>query len=163
MGNKRTAYIGMLLALAFILSYVEHLLPISIGVPGVKIGLANMVVIVAMETVGKKEAFVLSMVRVLLMAFTFSNFSMMLYSVSGALLSYAVMYLLIKTEKFSYMGISAAGGVAHNLGQIIVAVFLLDSAGLLYYMPVLIITGTLSGIAIGLLSSVIISRVKRDT
>lgn len=149
---KKTALLGMLVALAFVLSYIETLIPVNLGIPGAKLGLANLVVMVALYTLGTKEAFGLSMVRILLTGLTFSSMAAMLYSFAGGLLSFAVMALMKKTKKLSVTGVSVLGGIAHNAGQIFVAMWILDTATLIYYLPVLAITGVASGTVIGLLA-----------
>lgn len=161
MKTKRIACLGLFIALAFVLSYVEYLLPLNIGIPGAKVGLANLVVMVALYTLGKKDAALLSVVRVVLVGFTFGNLAMMLYSMAGALLSFVVMLMAKRTKLFSITGVSVLGGVFHNVGQIIVAMFVLETASLLYYLPFLIVIGTISGIVIGVISSMITVRVDR--
>ena len=156
---KKTALLGMLVALAFVLSYIETLIPVNLGIPGAKLGLANLVVMVALYTLGTKEAFGLSMVRILLTGLTFSSMAAMLYSFAGGLLSFAVMALMKKTEKLSVTGVSVLGGIAHNAGQIFVAMWILDTATLIYYLPVLAITGVASGTVIGLLAVMVIRRI----
>lgn len=148
--KNKTAYLGVLTALALIFSYVESLIPIPVPVPGLKIGLANLMVVFLLYTTGPKEAFLLNLVRVLLSGFLFGNLSSILYSLSGAALSFLVMFLLKRTGLFSVVGVSIAGGTAHNLGQILVAAFVLESADLFFYAPVLMITGELTGFFIGL-------------
>lgn len=161
MKTKRIACLGLFIALAFVLSYVEYLLPLNIGIPGAKVGLANLVVMVALYTLGKKDAALLSVVRVVLVGFTFGNLAMMLYSMAGALLSFVVMLIAKRTRLFSITGVSVLGGVFHNVGQIIVAMFVLETSSLLYYLPFLIVIGTISGIVIGVISSMITVRVDR--
>ena len=160
MKTKRLATLGLLMALAFVLSYVEYLLPLNIGIPGAKVGLANLVIMVALYTIGSRDAFLLSFVRVVLVGITFGNMAMMLYSMAGAALSFFTMLLFKKTKLFSTTGISVIGGVFHNIGQIIVAIFVLETASLIYYLPFLIIIGTVSGVVIGIISSMIIARIK---
>ena len=152
---KKTALLGMLVALAFVLSYIETLIPINLGIPGAKLGLANLVVMVALYTLGTKEAFALSMVRILLTGLTFSSMAAMLYSFAGGLL----MYLAKRSKLFSAAGVSVLGGISHNAGQIFVAMWVLDTATLIYYLPVLAITGIASGTVIGLLAVMVIRRV----
>ena len=120
---KKTALLGMLVALAFVLSYIETLVPVNLGIPGAKLGLANLVVMVALYTLGTKEAFALSMVRILLTGLTFSSMAAMLYSFAGGLLSFAVMYLAKRSKLFSATGVSVLGGISHNAGQILVAMW----------------------------------------
>ena len=160
MKTKRLTTLGLLMALAFVLSYVEYLLPLNIGIPGAKVGLANLVVMVALYSIGSKDALLLSFVRVLLVGFTFGNMAMMLYSMAGAALSFLAMLLFKRTKLFTATGVSVIGGVFHNVGQIIVAIFVLETASLIYYLPFLIIIGTVSGVVIGIISSMIITRIK---
>ncbi|MBE5911075.1 Gx transporter family protein [Pseudobutyrivibrio sp.] len=160
MKTNKIAFLGLLVALAFVLSYVEMLLPISIGIPGAKIGLANLVVMVALYTIGPKNAFILSIVRVVLVGFTFGNMAMMIYSMAGAMLSFVAMIIGKKTKLFSITGVSVLGGVFHNVGQIIVAIIALDAASLVYYFPFLVVIGTISGIVIGIVSGMITERIK---
>ena len=161
MKTKRIACLGLFIALAFVLSYVEFLLPLNIGIPGAKVGLANLVVMVALYTLGKKDAALLSFVRVVLVGLTFGNLAMLLYSLAGAILSFLAMLIAKRTKLFSITGVSVIGGVFHNVGQIIVAMLVLETGSLLYYLPFLIVIGTISGVVIGLLSGMITARVGR--
>ncbi|MCR5195145.1 MAG: Gx transporter family protein [Pseudobutyrivibrio sp.] len=161
MKTNKIAFLGLLVALAFVLSYVEFLLPLNIGIPGAKVGLANLVVMVALYTLGTKNAFLLSIVRVVLVGLTFGNLAMMIYSLAGAGLSFLAMVIGKKTKLFSVTGVSVLGGVCHNIGQIIVAMFVLETSSLIYYLPFLIVIGTVSGIVIGVLSGMIISRIQK--
>ncbi len=161
MKNKKIAFLGLFIALAFVLSYLEFMLPLNIGIPGAKVGLANLVVMVALYTVGERDAIALSLVRVVLIGLTFGNLSMMLYSMAGAILSLIVMLLARKMDKLSMVGVSILGGVFHNVGQIIVAIFVLETGSLMYYLPFLIILGCISGVLIGIVAGLITVRVKR--
>lgn len=156
--TKKVATYGLLVALAFIFSYIESLFPLNLGVPGVKLGLANIVVMIALYKMGAKEAFSLALVRVLLTAFTFGNMMMLMYSLAGSLLSCLSMILLKKTKKFSMVGVSITGGVMHNVGQILMAIWMLDTIQLYYYLPVLILSGIITGIFIGILGAEIAKR-----
>lgn len=153
---KKTAYLGMFTALAFIFSYIEFLLPLNLGIPGIKLGLANLVIIVSLYTMGTSWAFTLSLVRVLLTGLTFGNPASMIYSLAGGILSLAIMILAKRCKLFSVTGVSVLGGVSHNVGQILVAILVVETASLLYYLPVLILSGTIAGVVIGLLSSILI-------
>jgi heptaprenyl diphosphate synthase len=161
MKNKRIAFLGLFVALAFVLSYIEYMLPLSIGIPGAKIGIANLAVMVTLYTVGEKNAIALSIIRVVLVGLTFGNISMMMYSLAGAALSLFAMLLARKIGKLSMTGVSVLGGVFHNVGQIIVAMLVLETKSLLYYLPFLIIVGTITGVVIGIVSSLITARVKK--
>jgi len=157
---KKIALFGMLVALGFVFSFVEFMLPINLGIPGVKLGLANLVTVVALYTMGPTETLIISVVRVMLAGFTFGSISMMLYSMAGALLSFAVMALLKKSGRFGVVGISTAGGVAHNAGQLIVAAAVLETANTFYYFPILLVAGVLTGAVIGFVSKLILERLK---
>ena len=153
---------GLLVALAFIFSYIETLVPIYQGVPGVKLGLANIVVMIALYRLGAKDAFSLALVRVVLVGFTFGNLMMMMYSLAGSILSCSSMIILKKSNKFSMVGVSIIGGVMHNVGQIIMAILVLETIQLYYYLPVLIISGIVTGILIGILGAEIVKRLPSD-
>ena len=152
--------LGLTIALAMIMSYIEALVPLSFAVPGIKMGLANIVIIFVLYKIGTKEAILVSLIRVILVSLLFSNAMAMAYSIAGAVLSLSVMWLLKKTDKFSVIGVSVAGGVMHNVGQIIMAVILLGTEQIALYLPVLIITGTATGIVIGIVAGLVINRFK---
>lgn len=158
---KKTAYLGMLTALAFVFSYIEFLLPINLGVPGIKLGLANLVVIVALYTMNVRWAFTLSLVRILLTGLTFGNPASMIYSLAGGMLSLAIMIFAKKWKIFSVTGVSILGGVFHNIGQIVTAILVVGTASLLYYLPVLILSGTIAGVLIGVLASILIRNLRK--
>lgn len=159
--TKKVAYGGLFLALALVASYVEMLIPIQLGIPGVKIGLANGVIMVLLYMVNLKETYAVSLARIVLSGFLFGNLMMILYSLAGGMLSLTVMALLKKIGGFSPVGVSVAGGVSHNIGQLAVAMFVLETGKLVYYFPVLLISGTIAGIAIGLIAGEIIKRLPR--
>lgn len=156
--TKRLVLLAMLTAVAMILSYVESLLP-SVGIPGVKMGLANIAVIFALFRFGWKEAAALSLVRVLLVSLLFGSVGAMLYSLAGAVLSLAVMALLRRIDRFSTVGVSVAGGVAHNAGQILMAMLILQTKQLLGYLPVLAVSGIAGGVLTGLAAALLIRRI----
>ena len=156
--TKRLVLLAMLTAVAMILSYVESLLP-SVGIPGVKMGLANIAVIFALFRFGWKEAAALSLVRVVLVSLLFGSVGAMLYSLAGAVLSVAVMALLRRIDRFSTVGISVAGGVAHNAGQILMAMLILQTKQLLGYLPVLAVSGIAGGVLTGLAAALLIRRI----
>lgn len=160
--GRRVAFLGVLTSLALILSYVESLLPpIWAAVPGIKIGLPNIVIIVLLYTQGLKEAAAVSIVRVCLVALLFGNVMTMAYSVAGALLSLGLMALCKRLNIFSVVGVSVVGGVSHNLGQILVAIALFDTVELGYYMIVLAVTGTIAGVLIGIAGALLVKRFER--
>lgn len=156
--TKRLVLLAMLTAVAMILSYVESLLP-SVGIPGVKMGLANIAVIFALFRFGWKEAAALSLVRVVLASLLFGSVGAMLYSLAGAVLSLAVMALLRRIDRFSTVGISVAGGAAHNAGQILMAMLILQTKQLLGYLPVLAVSGIAGGVLTGLAAALLIRRI----
>lgn len=156
--TKRLVLLAMLTAVAMILSYVESLLP-SVGIPGVKMGLANIAVIFALFRFCWKEAAALSLVRVVLVSLLFGSVGAMLYSLAGAVLSLAVMALLRRIDRFSTVGISVAGGVAHNAGQILMAMLILQTKQLLGYLPVLAVSGIAGGVLTGLAAALLIRRI----
>ena len=162
METRKVARMGLLLALSMILSYVETLIPAFVAVPGVKIGLANIVIVFALYTLGDMEAISLSLIRVLLSSLLFGSVLSLLYSFSGALLSLVGMVLMKKVKIFSTTVVSVIGGVLHNLGQILVACLVLETDVLLYYLPVLILSGTITGAVIGIIASLVIKRLENN-
>lgn len=159
--KSRVAHFGVYTALALIFSYVETLIPINFGIPGVKLGLANLIIVVALYKMSLKEAYILSIVRVVLSGFIFANLFSIIYSLAGGLLSLSVMALLKKTNQFSVLGISMAGGVFHNIGQLIMAIIVLESFNIAYYFPVLIISGVVTGLLIGIISNEMLKRLHK--
>ncbi len=158
--NRLTA-VALMAALALIFSYIEILIPFNFGIPGVKLGVANLVVIVALYYLGPRYAFVINMIRVAVAGLLFTGLFGFCYSMAGALLSFAVMYLIKKTGLFSVTGVSVCGGVFHNLGQILVAAVLISSLKIFAYFPVLIISGVISGTIIGIVSYLILQRLPK--
>ena len=157
---KKTALFGMMVALAFTFSYLESLLPFNFGIPGVKLGLANLVVVVALYVMNEKTALPIAVIRILLAGLTFGNAYSLAYSLAGGLLSFAVM-ALAKRTKLSVMGVSMLGGVSHNIGQIAVAAVLMGTYRIAYYLPVLLIAGLLTGLLLGIVSKLIIDRLTK--
>ena len=158
MKAKKIALYGMFLALALVFSYIEQLIPISLGIPGVKLGLANIITMMVLYYAGFGSAIMISAIRILLSGLLFGSGFAMVYSAAGAIFSILVMTLLKKTGKFGSVGVSVSGGVFHNIGQIIVAAIVLETKALFYYLPVLILSGLGSGIIIGILSGFMIRR-----
>ena len=162
METRKIARMGLLVALAMILSYVESLIPAFVAVPGVKVGLANIVVIFALYTLGPVEALTVSLLRVILSSFLFGSVLSLLYSLSGALLSLGGMIVMKKLKIFSTLVVSITGGVLHNVGQILVACLVLETDVLLYYLPVLILSGVVTGAVIGIIGSLVIKRLENN-
>lgn len=159
LGTKKISGIGLMIALAFVLSYIESMIPINIGIPGIKAGFSNIVVIFAMYVYGLFTAFGIAIVRIILVGFTFGSLASLMYSFAGGMLSFFVMFILKKADIFSVNGVSVAGGVSHNTGQIIVAMLVLKTKLLIYYLPALIISGTVAGIIVGIAGGLLIKRI----
>lgn len=159
----RLAVLGVLTAVALVLSYVESLLPpIWTAVPGIKMGLPNIITIILLYKLGVKEAAMVSLIRVLFSSFLlFGSGMMLMYSVVGAALSLTLMAICKKLNLFSTVGVSIMGGISHNLGQILVAIALFDTTQLGYYMIVLAVTGTVAGVFIGIAGSVLLKRLEK--
>ncbi len=155
--TKKLATLGLLASIALILSYVEAMLPpIFVAVPGIKMGLPNIAIIFVLYRYGLKEAAAVSLVRLAAVALLFGNAMTLIYSLAGAALSLTLMYLLKRSDWLSMVGVSIVGGVAHNLGQILVAMWLMKTAEIGYYMIILTVTGTIAGILIGLAGSFVL-------
>ena len=157
--KKKLPYMGVLLALALICSYVEVLIPFSIGIPGIKLGLANIVIVFALYMMGAKDAYLLSIARILISGFMFGNVMAIAYSLAGGMLSLTVMTFLKKTNLLSSISVSIAGGIAHNIGQIVIATFIVSNYSVMYYMPVLMIAGFITGALIGIVAQEVFLRV----
>ena len=156
--NKKTAYLGLFLALALICSYIESLIPFYFGIPGVKLGLTNIVVVMMLYCIGAKEALLISLLRIVLAGFMFGNMFSILYSLAGGILSFLIMYLLKRYTGLHVISISAAGGISHNIGQLFVAALVVENYNILYYASVLIIAGIITGIMIGIVAQEVILR-----
>lgn len=160
MKASKLSLLALSAALAMILSFVESQVPSFVAIPGVKMGLANIVVVFALYKLGWKEAVVISGIRVFLVGLMFGSGVSLLYSSAGAAVSFLVMAVLKKTGIFSHTAVSVAGGVMHNMGQITMASILMTTDILKYYAPFLVLSGTLSGIVIGLLAAVMVRRIE---
>lgn len=160
MKQKKTAYLGLFAAVAIIFGYVESLIPFFVGIPGIKLGLANLAVLFVLETYSWKEAALVSVVRIFIIGFLFGNLFSILYSLAGAALSLTVMTMMKKKSGFSILGVSVAGGVSHNVGQLIVAAIIVENTSLLYYAPALLISGVVTGLVIGMLTREVLRRIK---
>ena len=152
---RQITTMGMLVALAMVLGFVETLIPINLGIPGMKLGLANIVVVIALFLFDIKTAVVVWILRIILIAMTFGNMSMMFYSIAGASLSLLSMIAISKIKSFSLISISIVGGIMHNVGQIICAAFVVRTNGVFTYLPVLMIAGLVSGALIGIVAGLI--------
>ena len=179
--TKKIAQLGLFLALALILAYVESLIPFSFGIPGIKLGLPNLIVVMLLcggsvgrgsehqnNTVangtsrnGAKEALLVNGLRIVLSGFLFSNMYTILYALAGALLSFIAMMIGRRMSCFSVIGISVLGGVFHNIGQILVAMFVVETVYVGYYVPVLIVAGTVTGALLGIVATELMPYVVR--
>lgn len=147
-------------ALAMVLSFVESQIPAFVAVPGVKVGLANIAVVFALYKLGWKEAAGVSLVRVFTVSLLFGSVMSLFYSAAGAVLSLIGMALLKKTARFSCVSVSVAGGVLHNVGQIAMACLLLETNIIRFYLPVLIVTGVVAGVVVGVAGGELVKRIK---
>lgn len=148
------------MAFAMMLSYIETLIPFAVGIPGVKLGLANLAVVLCLYLFRLREALLLTIVKAIICGFLFGNLTMILYSLAGAVLSCLVMAVMVKGDSFHIPIVSAAGGVMHNMGQLLVAYFTVKTYGILYYVPILMISGLLTGILIGIVTSLVLPYIK---
>ena len=155
MHGRKVAIFGVFTALALIFSYVELLIPINFGIPGAKLGLANLMTVLVLYKMGIKEALALSVTRIILSGFMFGNLFGILYSLSGGLLSFLVMVLLKKSDRFSI-----GGGTAHNIGQLLVAMVVVQTYQVGYYLPVLLVAGEVTGLLIGLVAKEVLKRIQ---
>ena len=167
MKTRKIAYLGMLMALALVLSYVESLIPFAVGIPGVKLGLTNIVTVIMLYIAAPMETFLLCVFRAVLSGFMFGNAFSIIYSLAGCILSFIVKSAkeikedkgLKKSDKFSSVSISLVGGVCHNIGQIIVAAIVLSTYSVVYYIPVLLVAGCITGLVIGIAASQVLLRI----
>ena len=155
---KKVSLYGILVSLAFIASYIEVLIPFNFHIPGMKLGLANIVVLAALYTGGAKAGITVSIIRIILVGLTFGNPYSAIYGLSGGVLSLAVMIALKKTDFFGVMGVSMAGGVAHNIGQLACAMILLKLPAVFTYLSYLILVGTVTGALIGIIDEEVLKR-----
>ena len=160
-GIHKLTFLGLCTALALVLAYLESLLPpIVTAIPGIKMGLPNVVIFFVLYRYGLPEAAAVSFIRLLAVTFAFGTAAFP-YSLAGAVLSLLLMALLRKLDFLSTVGVSVAGAIAHNLGQVLMAMWLLRTAEIGYYMIVLALTGTVSGVFIGLLAALALKRIKK--
>ena len=159
--TKRIVTYGILIAVALVLSYVESLIPAFIAVPGMKVGLTNLVVIVAMYLMDTKSALIINLIRVLLVGVLFGNGLSLWYSLAGAVLSWVIMAILKKTGRFNVITVSIAGGVFHNIGQILVAMLIFNTSDVAYYLLILWFTGIAAGAVIGIIGGLLCKRLKK--
>lgn len=159
--KRKTALYGLLVALAFIFSYLESLLPLSIGIPGIKLGLANLVVLLTLYLLGDGSGLAVALLRIFLTGLTFGNPTMMVYSLAGGLLSWGMMVLCRRCGAFSIAGVSIAGGVSHNIGQLAIAAAATGTPQIVWYLPVLLLAGLLTGGLIGAAARLLLPPLKK--
>ena len=157
---ERITYIGLMTALALVFSYVETLIPINFGIPGVKLGIANVVSVTALYLFGFPIAIAVQLLRIILSGFMFTGLYSLLYSLSGGVISVIIMYLAKRTNKASTYMVSIIGGVTHNIGQLLVAIFVVNQIKLSYYGPILIISGIITGLLIGIVCVPVIKSIE---
>lgn len=159
--GKKVAFLGIFCGLALMLSYLESLIPLNFAVPGIKLGLANLVVVFVLYYLDPLDAVLVNLVRILITGLLFGNLFSILFSVAGALVSFFVMWPLSRLRKYSCIGISIAGGVTHNLAQIAVAAFVIKTVQIFYYIPVLLISGLACGLVMGILAKIVIKNIRK--
>lgn len=159
---RKTAFLSVMIAFALILSYIEYLVPFYFGAPGIKLGLANFIIILMLYRFGWKEALAVNGIRIILSGFLFGNLFAIMYSIAGAVISFLFMLIIKKIKGFSILGVSICGGVTHNIGQLLIAMFVVQTNGVLYYIPVLLIGGVITGLLIGILASQVLKRLPQN-
>ena len=159
--KRKTALYGLLVALAFIFGYVEMLVPVPVGIPGIKLGLANGVTLAVLYLLRPRAALAVSLIRILLTGLTFGSPASMLYSLCGGMLSFMTMWLCRRSDRFSVVGVSLAGGVAHNVGQLLLAAAVLGVRPVAWYAPLLLVTGLITGGLVGGLVRLLLPRLRR--
>jgi heptaprenyl diphosphate synthase len=161
MKSKKVAFLGLSIGLAMILSFVESQIPALVAVPGIKVGLPNLVIVFMLYRIGFKEAATVSIIRIILVSILFGNLQTMTFSIAGAALSLIGMLLLKKLDWFSCITVSIVGGILHNVGQIIAACIWTQTAAIAYYLPVLLISGVTAGAIIGFVSGLLVQKSKK--
>ncbi|MGN1113537.1 MAG: Gx transporter family protein [Oscillospiraceae bacterium] len=153
---KRITYGGILTALALIFSYIEILLPLNFGIPGIKLGLANMVILVGLYFLNRKDVCIISLLRIIISGLLFGSGMSLIFSLAGGILSLAVMIIIKKSGIFSIYGVSVSGAVTHNIGQILAALIVMNTRVVIFYLPILMIAGVVTGFIMGLIASKLI-------
>ena len=161
MKTKKVAFLGLSIALAMVLSFVESQIPAFVAIPGIKVGLPNLVMVFLLYKVGWKETVIVSIIRVVLVSMLFGNVQTMAFSIAGAVLSLAGMILLKKLKFFSCIAVSVVGGVLHNVGQIAMACLITQTAGVVTYLPVLLVSGTIAGVVIGIVAGLLVKKLEK--
>ena len=159
--DRKVAFLGLFSGAAILLGYVESLIPVFVTVPGMKLGLANLAIVMVLYLYGLREALTVQIVRILVTGFLFGNLFSILFSLAGGLLSLLGMWGMKVRGRFGMIGVNVAGGVSHNIGQIFVAALVVENASVAYYLPVLLAAGVVTGVLIGLLSKEMLERIDR--
>lgn len=158
--TKKIVLLSVSTALAMIFSYIESLIPFYFGVPGMKLGLANLLIVLIMFTIGEGYALLINLLRIALTALLFTNIYSFVFSIAGALLSFLLMVIIKRLFRLSVLSVSLFGAIAHNAGQLIAAAVLVKEYAILYYLPALLLAGAVTGFLIGLMARLIIPRIK---
>lgn len=159
MSTKKLTILSLLLGMALMLSYIESLIPYNFVIPGIKIGLCNIAIIFTLYKLGVKEAFIVSLLRVLIMGILFNNGITFIYSLIGAILSLFSMYIIKRFNLLDEYGVCITGAIFHNIGQLLAAYILLNTNTVIYYLPYLLLSGVITGFIIGTLAYMMIKRV----
>lgn len=161
MKSKKISFLGLSIGLAMILSFVESQIPPLVALPGIKVGLPNLIIVFLLYRIGWKEAVTVSLIRIFLVSLLFGNIQTITFSFAGAILSLIGMITLNKTKLFSCITVSIVGGILHNIGQIIAACFWTQTSEIAFYLPVLLISGVIAGFLIGLVSGILVEKSKK--
>lgn len=161
--NEKLVFMALLVAQALVLGIIERMIPVPFICPGAKLGLANIVTVVALYYFSFAEILTIVVLRITLLAFFAGSLSSFLYSLSGGMLSFFVMYLLLKLfgDRIGTMGISVAGAVFHNIGQVVIASLVVQNFKMFFYFPVLLVTGIGTGIFVGLTAQLLLTHMKK--
>ncbi len=159
--SRKIAYYGIFAALAIIVGYIEAMVPLPVGIPGVKLGLANVVVLTALYVMGVKGAFYISLVRIIISALLFKGFGSLIFSASGALLSFVIMSLIYRFKSVSPIGVSILGGISHNVGQLVAAGIVIANLKIVYYVPVLLVSGVVTGFLTGIVVKYVVPHLEK--
>ena len=158
--TKRIVLLSVFTALAMVFSYVESLIPFYFGVPGMKLGLSNICIVVILFTMGEGTALIINLFRIVLTALLFTNILSLVFSVAGALLSFLLMVIMKRVFKLSVLSVSLFGGIAHNAGQLLAAALIVKEYAVLFYLPALLLSGAVTGFMVGLIARLMIPRIK---
>ena len=161
MRSKKVAFLGLSITLAMVLSFVESQIPPLVAIPGIKVGLPNLVIVFLLYKSSFRNTVIVSIFRIFLVSLLFGNIQTMTFSLCGAVLSLLAMCLLKKIGAFSCVSVSIVGGICHNIGQIIAAIFWTETAEIVYYLPVLLISGTIAGTLIGICGGMLVKRLDK--